>query len=530
MNPMAQYQGRIIREILFVVFRYKFVISFIILAIMTSVYIGLELRTPIHYASVEMLVTGKMPRDLEYVRSLGSGSLVDTQKQLVLTRPVLERTVRALKLDERPLDYEKKYATKFKKYFIERKFKKIRSRFKEMTPEEIEALRFNHAYNNLVGKVDAFSHKDSSILTIMARDYNPAETIKIANVLSRSFVIFDLEHQVAELQLMYGHKNATIQKLQHHIARLEDSLNGRLLTSTEALGPASVKIINQAQYSRMKITKPGRATALVIAFIMSIVTSALFVFALNNVDSSFKSPYDIERTLNIPYLGSIPRKKPHDNSLITSTENLSRYTYSFQSIAEDIFILMKDRSIKSLLITDTRVSESTSTIIANLGMFLVQKIRQTVLVIDVNIKAPTLSKVLSIENSPGLVDVLEGKILFEDAVREIQDDLFVLTSGGRDLLHTTALLECSKMKKIIEESKDKFGMVLVNYACLKQYCDAIILSSIADGALIVVNDGKSRKQHIIESVNFMKQKEIKILGAILNDRKDILPKILYQYT
>jgi Mrp family chromosome partitioning ATPase len=328
---------------------------------------------------------------------------------------------------------------------------------------------------------------------------------------------------------MYGEKNDTVRRLQGHIDQLKNSLDGRALSSLEALGPASVKIISQAERASRLRAKPGKENALFMAFVMSIFLSAVIVVLVDTMDTSFKSPYEVERTLHINYLGSIPKRRRHEAQLISLSKPHTRYSYAFQDIAEDIFILTKDRKIKSLIITDTRVSVSTSIVIMNLATILAEKMGQSVLVIDANIKAPTLAEILNLSNSPGLVDVVEGKQKIDDVIREIDENLYVITSGGRTY-HTTAILECSKISSLISYAKDKFELVLVNYACLKQYCDAVILSSMADGALIVVNEGASRKKDLVDAVNFIKLKNINVIGAVMNDRKFVLPKMLYKIT
>jgi capsular exopolysaccharide synthesis family protein len=233
--------------------------------------------------------------------------------------------------------------------------------------------------------------------------------------------------------------------------------------------------------------------------------------------------------LNVPFLGSIPKIKSKDNLLITEHTPTTKYKVSFQDVSEDVYILSKDRNIKSILITDTRVSHETSAVIFNFATFFAQKLKQKVLIIDANIKAPTFYKLLNISNNPGLIDLIEGKEKLDNIVHNIDANIDVVTSGG-SLQHSSAILECSKMAEIIEYGKNNYSMVLVNYACLKHYCDAVVLSTIADGVVFLINEGKSRRQDVNEAVNFIKQKNIAIIGAVLNNRTFVIPKAIYKLT
>jgi capsular polysaccharide biosynthesis protein len=520
-----------LREVLTILFRHKILIFTVFLISVITVYVKQELKTPAYLAQVKMLVSGTMQSDLDYRRSLGSGSIINTHMELVKSMPVIERSVKALKLYNRPFDYEKKFATHLKGALITYRQKQLKRRFEELDAEQKYNLLYDRAVSSLYGNISVgrAGGENSPIFFIGVKDFDGAQAVKIANVVSRSYIIFDLEHQIAELQLVYGEKNITIQKLEHHIEKLKQSLDGRVLADIEALGPASVKIINQARSTRFLPVEPGKGKMMIAALVMSIALGAVIAFASEMIRPTFRTPYDIEKELKIPFLGSIPKRKSRESALIKNPEKLTRYSYSLQSLSEDVYILMKDKNIKSLLLSDSRVSEETTEIIVNIGTFLTQKIKQMVLIIDANIKAPTLSKVLNVPDSPGLVEVLEGKIALEDAIRQIGPDMYYITSGG-SLHHTTALLECSKMSKIIQELKDRYGTLLVNYACLKQYCDAVILSTIADGVLFVLNEGKSRREDVKYAVSFIKQKEISVLGAVLNNRTFVVPKVIYKMT
>lgn len=190
-----------LRDLLRVIFRHKLIIISCFLIIMIAVYIGLELRTPVYKAAVRILVTGKMQKDLDVERSLGPGHLVLTQMSLVMSRPILELTVKALKLDQRPLDYELRYASKFKKILLEDRVRKFERELEKMTPEQKHSLLFYNAIDALSGKIEVYPEGETSIFVITVSDFDPQAAGRIANVLSRSYVVFDLEQEIAELQI-----------------------------------------------------------------------------------------------------------------------------------------------------------------------------------------------------------------------------------------------------------------------------------------------------------------------------------------
>ncbi len=522
-------QEMTLRDLLRVIFRHKLIIISCFLTIMIAVYIGLELRTPVSNARVRILVSGKMQRDLDVERNLGPGELVFTQMSLVMSRPIIERTVKALKLDQRPLDYEWRYASRFKRILIEHRVKEFERELEKMTPEQKQSLLFYNAVGDLSGKISTYSEELTSIFNIVVADFDPQAAGLIANVLSRSYVVFDLEQQIAELQLTYGNKNDTIIKLEKHIETIKEAFDGRILPDIEAIGPATVKIINQAGPGEMKPLSPSLFSGLMAAFIMSIVAGVVLAFGFEFSDQTIRSQQDIERFLNIPYLGSIPKKKSGDNLLIQNARLATKYTQSFHNLSNRIFLEMNDKNLKSLLITDAEGSEETNATIANLGICLSSNTGYRVLIIDADFRSPSIHKIFNISDTPGLTDVLRDKINFENAVQDLGSNLTVLPAGDT-ALDPTALLGSPKMSDVIRKAKELYEIVFISCADIKNFSDALILLSCADSIAFIINESKVRRQIIKNAIAPFEQRNVNIIGGVLNNHKHVIPEIIYRLT
>ena len=517
-----------LRDILRVIFRHKLVIIACLITIMIAVYIGMELRTPVYNSQVSILVTGTMQKDLETARNLGPGSLILTQMELVRSNPILERTVEALKLHQRPLGYEKGFASRVKKLLIERDVKQIEQSLKDMTPEARRIFLFNRAMVILSGNIRTFLQSDSSIFVIGVSDYNPTLAGIIANVLSRSYVIFDLEQQIAELRLTYGDKNETIVKLVKHIEALQETLDGRILPDIEAIDPATVKIITQAGYGLKAPMRPSKTSALLAAFVISMVLGVSLAFIFDFFDQTFKTPDEVEKFLNIPALGSIPRRKAKDKLTINHDNPATRYTQLLHNLSNRIYLSMKDQNLKSILLTDAEGSIELPLITAEIGICLSHQSEFRVLIIDADLRNPSLHKNFNISDSPGLTDVLEGKIPFEDAVRDLGSNLAVLAAGYPES-NPLALLDSSMMSDVIKKA-EHYEIVIIKCADIKNYSDAIILSSFTDTMALVINEGRMRRQIVENAIAPIKQRKINILGAVINNHKYVIPEIIYRLT
>ncbi len=530
---MEAYKSRetTLRDYLRVIFRRKAIIITAVVVVMATVIISQEIETPLYLASVKMMVEGNKKTDVDIYRkmSFGRKSIVTSYAEMVKSRTVLERAVRALRLDQRPLDYEKEFSSKLKALLIDRRVRKIKQELEEMTPEERRDFLFDMAMRNLETNVRVRVPADVSIFHINVADYNPRMAVMIANVVSRSYVIFDLEQQVAELQLKYGEKHTTVVLLKKYIKELLDRLDGKPLPDIEAMGPASVKIIEQARKATPVVTPD--TFVLLISFFMSLFFGVMLVFIIDYLDQSFKSPHDVERFLNVPVIGSIPANKWKDSRLITEINPLDpEDVRPFQKLSSRIYLMCREKKLKSLLITDAEGSaEDTAAVIANLGICMARNANHKVIIVDAGLKTPYLSKLFKVSGNQGMSDVLAGKLSLDEAIRDAGHNLYVLPSG-KTLPLPDNILESRVMGAVMQTLREKYDIILLACADLKNFTDGVLLSAFADGVILVVNEGKTNRQVVRWAVEPLEEKKANIVGAILNNRRYVIPKMIYRLT
>jgi len=519
-----------LRDYVRVIFRHRLVIVTVFITVIVTALVGLELQTPVYEAQVTMLVSARKETEAAYYKELlATKSVAITQSQIVMSNLVIERVVKALGLYQQPLDYEKNFSSKLKGVLIGWRLKSVNAKLKELPPEQRQAYLFRMAIENLKQKITVAPIKDTDLFTISVSEFHPVGAAVLANVVSRSYVIFDLEQQLAELQIKYGEKHTAVTQLRNYIEKLNENLDGKPLPDIEAIGPASVKIIEQAKVPLEPVMILSKPLMLIMAFFMSIVLGIMLAFGFEYFDQTFKSPQDVETFLNIPFLGSVPKKKSKDKLLIKDTNVITEYTRAFQTLSDQIYLLMKDKNLKSLLVADAEESEGTAAIIANLGTFLTHKAGHKVLIIDANLRSPSVSGIFNISNSLGLTDVLEGKVPFENAVQDLGSNLYVLPTS-KTVFNPATLLNTSIMSNIIKKAHEQYELVFINGTDLRNSTDTAILSSITDGIAIVINEGKARRQVIKDAIAILEQKKINLIGAILNNRTYVIPKIIYKLT
>ncbi|MCF6151597.1 MAG: polysaccharide biosynthesis tyrosine autokinase [Candidatus Kuenenia stuttgartiensis] len=520
-------QESTLRDYLNVVFRRKWVIITTFVSVMIFVIIGLELKTPLYKARVKLLISAEKQTSSPYYRDLSGYRQTQislTQSEIVNSYPVLECAVKALNLHERPADYEKNFCSTIKKLALNLKEKL--QRYDPLPAEEYESSIMQEALKSLRKNLEVEPIRDTDMFSIIVADYDPETAAKVANVVSRSYVIFDLEQQLAELQLKHGDKNQIVLQLKDNINTMAKNLSGVMLPNIEAIGPASVKIIEQA---RTPMLPAGRHKLLTvgIAFFMSIFLGAMIAFGFEYIDQTFKSPQEVERFFNAPLLGAIPRDITKKNGRIQDREKTILTHPTYHGLSEQLQLVMKEKNMKSVLITASTFLDGSSAITVNLCKHLSLDDRCKVLLIDANLRVPAIHKILKLSNERGLANVIEGTVPLSDAILNPCDNLFVLTAG-ETALNPVTLLDSQTLQDIIKKECGEYKMIIVDYPNMNYLKDVSIISSYMDGIVIVINEGKTKRPVIKTQVSRVETLKTNVIGAILNNRTFAIPDVIYR--
>ena len=500
-----------LRDYLRVLFRQKAVVITTIITVIATVLIGLQFKTPQYEAQVKMLISAEKLVDSIYYKDLAAGyrsaELTLTQAEIVTSNPVLERAVKAVGLYERPLDYETTFSSWLKRPFIKMQAKEYGVKLAVLPESAKRAFLYRLAMEDLRQHVKVEPVRDTNIFAISVRDYSPYGAAILANVISRSYIIFDLEQQLAELALKYGEKHTTYIQMKDNIDKMAKNLTGETLPNIEAIGPATVKVVEQAQLP-LKSVGPSSVLILLLAVFMSLFLAVMLAFTFEYLDQTFKSPQDIETYLGVPFLGSIP-------------QNMDVFLHL--ALADQVYLLMKNKGIKSVLVVSALAGEGVTSTVASLGKYLSKAAHRKVLIIDANLRLPGIPAKFDLVGAHGLADILEGRGTLGSLVKDMGNNLSVLTAG-KTTMNPLTLLDSPTMQEIIRQARDSYDIVLIDGPELNLYKDSVVLSRYSEGVMLVIDEGKTRKQVVKAAVEPV---AAKVIGAVLNNRTFVIPKVIY---
>lgn len=200
---------------------------------------------------------------------------------------------------------------------------------------------------------------------------------------------------------------------------------------------------------------------------------------------------------------------------------------AYRTLRTNIQYSSFDKEIRTIAVTSAEMAEGKSTVAGNIAASFAQNEKKVILV-DCDLRKPSVHKNFKVSNLIGLSEVLLGKAAIEEAVQKRNDNFYFLTSG-KIPPNPSEMLSSSAMSNLIERLKVEFNVVVLDTAPLKAVTDAQILSTKVDGTILVIRAGETKRDIVMDAKNLLDKVGANIIGTVLHAVENTRGKYSYYY-
>jgi succinoglycan biosynthesis transport protein ExoP len=292
-------------------------------------------------------------------------------------------------------------------------------------------------------------------------------------------------------------------------------------------------------------TEPNIPRNLGFGFVLGLTSGIGLAFLLEGIDNTVRTPEQAQAISGLPSLGMIPlgsRSNLEANSrglsvaaskenveLITQSRPQSQMSEAYRALRTSLLLTSVGAPPKIILITSALPQEGKTTTSVNTATVLAQK-GTHVLLIDADLRRPSIHKTLGLGPRVGLSNVLTGGANLQEAIfrSSLMPNLFVLPAGTPPP-NPAELLASAQMVEVLAELREQFDHIVIDTPPTLSVTDAVVLSTRADAVVLVIRCGQTTKPALRRSREILMQVNARVAGVLLNAVNLDSPDYYYYY-
>lgn len=302
------------------------------------------------------------------------------------------------------------------------------------------------------------------------------------------------------------------------------SLDTRLseVDLSQVLRANNIQFVDRALASD-KPVRPNLLVNLGMALVFGLFGGAAMAFFMEYLDSTVKSREDIEQIVGIPMLGVVPMIPTEDLSSLPREVDRNIFVYArprsnaaecLRSIRTNVMFRTPQRKFRTLLVTSAAPREGKSFISSNLSTIIAMT-GSRVLLIDADMRRPSMHKRFGVENDVGLSNLLTGEVALETVVKHTHVESLDLVTAGPIPPNPGELLGSGRIQRVLSSVRN-YDVVVVDSPPVNVVADPRMLSSLVDGVVLVVEANRTSRNLVRQATSHLQEMRANVLGAIVN--------------
>ena len=389
----------------------------------------------------------------------------------------------------------------------------------------------NHFYPGLVDQVDTLRKRLNQQLTALTQ----GNTVDLDQERSVSNQLFETQVEAASIDPQIAEYEKRVQELDKQAGE-QPSLDTQLTDLTRDLDVLQhvytmlLERQKQVEISEAAVqgnaflvedaipnwipVRPDRKKDVMLGLVLGLILGCSAAFLLEYLDNSVRSWTDVRDMLGMAALGAIPAADPQPLTVWQEGAR-SHLAEAYRMLRSNVSFLSVDSPVKTILVTSPGPGEGKSSTIANLACSLAQEGKRVV-VIDADMRKPSLYRLLGGGRHIGLAEVLSGAATIEQALR--QGEIAGVWTIPVDQLppNPAELLSGQRVRDLIDRLAETFDTVLIDTPPCLMVTDAAVLASQVDAVILVVAAGKTSRESATRARDTLLSAHGRVVGVVLN--------------
>jgi succinoglycan biosynthesis transport protein ExoP len=277
----------------------------------------------------------------------------------------------------------------------------------------------------------------------------------------------------------------------------------------------NVRIIDRAEVPKSPMAPAGRRTWL-LSFAIGLVLAVGVAFGLDYMNDTIKTPEDVSRRLNLPFLGLVPSVRGDKHPLLASAHVPHDFGESFRALRTSLMSKYNETGTKIFVVTSAQPLEGKTITAANIAMALAYG-GARVLLIDADMRRPGMHRPLRLTNERGLSQVLNGQARVRDVIQRTVDPNLLAITAGKPPPNPSELLSSERMKTLLTNlAHGAFDWILIDTPPVLAVTDAVILAPSVTGVIYVIGAEMTRRRLAERALETILSANPRSVAVVLN--------------
>jgi capsular exopolysaccharide synthesis family protein len=346
----------------------------------------------------------------------------------------------------------------------------------------IETVGLDDSVTSLAARIEAEQPADTVLITLSVSDSSPEIAAQTADAIAEnlSVVVPDLE---------------------------------RFAENTQP--PVAISVVRNATVPAQPVS-PNATLTIALGMLLGVFAGVGLAFLREALDTKIRSQADVQKLTDASIIGGITfDDEVVDHPLIVQESPGAPRAEAFRRLRTNLQFLEATGDARIFVITSALPGEGKSTTSINLAITLADA-GSRVLLVDADLRRPSVSGYLGLEGSVGLTTILIGKVGLADAVQPWGTSTLDILPSGQVPPNPSELLGSPTMAALLGELEDAYDVVIIDTAPLLPVTDGAILAKMTGGAVVVVGAGITHRPQLTEAFGALRTAGTKVLGVVVN--------------